>query len=132
MVERGKDHLGAVCVVAAHLAERAWVTLDRGMPYVICDTDGTPVTAERAKAIIAERFTVPEEVRRRRRSKKGKALSKSFKDMSQALKAQRGDPPPHPPVLAGGPPPSSQPYHGLDTQPSIGNQVRYVVQPVRS
>jgi hypothetical protein len=24
MVERGKDHLGAVCVVAAHLAQRAW------------------------------------------------------------------------------------------------------------
>jgi Transposase IS116/IS110/IS902 family len=72
MVERGNDHLGAVCVVAARLAERAWVTLDRGMAYVICDTDGTPVTAEQAKAIIAERFTVPEEVRRRRRSRKGK------------------------------------------------------------
>jgi hypothetical protein len=42
------------------------------MPYVICDTDGTPVTAEQAKAIIAERFTVPEQVRRRRRSRKGK------------------------------------------------------------
>ena len=73
MVERGKDHLGAVCVVAAHLAERAWTVMNRGMPYVLCDTDGTPVTAEQAKAIIAERFTVPEEVRRRRRSKKGKA-----------------------------------------------------------
>jgi transposase len=32
MVQRGKDHLGAVCVVAAHLAERAWTVLDRGMP----------------------------------------------------------------------------------------------------
>jgi hypothetical protein len=38
MVEPGTDHLGAVCVVAAHLAERAWVTFDRGMRYVICDT----------------------------------------------------------------------------------------------
>jgi transposase len=73
MVQRGKDHLGALCVVAAHLAERAWAVLDRGMPYVICDTDGTPVTPEQAKQIIAERFTVPEEVRRRRRSTKGKA-----------------------------------------------------------
>ena len=73
MVQRGKDHLGAVCVVAAHLAERAWVVMDRGMPYVICDTDGTPVTVDQAKAIIAERWTVPEEVRRRRRSRKGKA-----------------------------------------------------------
>jgi Transposase len=34
MVQRGKDHLGAICVVAAHLAERAWTVMDRGMPYV--------------------------------------------------------------------------------------------------
>jgi hypothetical protein len=73
MVQRGKDHLGALCVVAAHLAERAWTVMRRGMPYVICDTDGTPVTPEQAKQIIAERFTVPEDVRRRRRSRKGKA-----------------------------------------------------------
>jgi transposase len=73
MVQRGKDHLGATCVVAAHLAERAWTVMDRGLPYVICDTDGVPVTPQQAKAIIAERWTVPEEVRRRRRSRKGKA-----------------------------------------------------------
>ena len=74
MTERGKDHLGAVCVVAAHLAERAWAVMDRRMPYVVCDIDGTPVTPAEAKAIIAERFTVTEEVRRRRRSRKaGKA-----------------------------------------------------------
>jgi transposase len=42
MVQRGNGHLGAVCVVAAHLAERAWTVMTRGMPYVICDTDGTP------------------------------------------------------------------------------------------
>ena len=72
MVERGKDHLGATCVVAAHLAERAWTVMDRGTPYLICDIDGTPVTAQQAKAIIAERWTVPEEVRRRRRSRKAK------------------------------------------------------------
>ena len=30
--------------VAAHLAERAWTVMDRGTPYVVCDTDGTPVT----------------------------------------------------------------------------------------
>ena len=73
MVERGNGHLGAVCVVAAHLAERAWTVMDRGTPYVVCDTDGTPVTPAQAKAIIAQQWTVPEEVRRRRRSKKGKA-----------------------------------------------------------
>ena len=38
MVERGKDHLGALCVVAANLAERTWAVMNHGMPYVICDT----------------------------------------------------------------------------------------------
>lgn len=75
MVERGKDHLGAACVVAARLAERAWAVLDRGMPYVVCDVDGTPVTPAQAKAIIAERYTVPAEVRARRRSKKSPTSS---------------------------------------------------------
>jgi transposase len=74
MVERGKDHLGATCVVAAALAERAWTVLRRGEPYVIRDTDGRAVTPVEAKIIIAEHWTVPAEVRARRRSKKaGKA-----------------------------------------------------------
>jgi transposase len=74
MVERGKDHLGALCVVAAHLGERFWAVMHRGMPYVICDLDGRPVTPTEAKTIIGERWTVPAEVRARRRSKKvGKA-----------------------------------------------------------
>jgi hypothetical protein len=28
------------------------------MPYVVCDTDGTPVSPEQAKKIIAEQWTV--------------------------------------------------------------------------
>ncbi len=70
MVERGAHHNKAVCVVAAHLARRFWATMVRGTPYVICDVDGRPVDRAEAKAIIASRYTVPEEVRSRRRSKK--------------------------------------------------------------
>jgi len=70
MVERGKDHLGALCVVAAHLAERAWCVMHRGTPYVVCDVDGRPVDPDEAAAIIAERYTVTEEVRQLRRSRK--------------------------------------------------------------
>ncbi|MFH5823031.1 IS110 family transposase [Georgenia sp. AZ-5] len=72
MVERGKDHLGALCVVAAHLAERFWTVMRRGEPYVIRDTDGRPVSAEEAKAIVRQHWTVPAEVRARRRSKKAR------------------------------------------------------------
>jgi transposase len=70
MTERGAHHQKALCVVASRLAERAWVVLSRGEPYVIRDVDGTPVSSAEARAIIAERYTVPEDVRRRRRSRK--------------------------------------------------------------
>ncbi|HZE05993.1 MAG TPA: IS110 family transposase [Solirubrobacteraceae bacterium] len=77
MTERGKDHLGALCVVAANLAERAWVVMRRGTPYVVRDVDDRPVDRAEAKVIIAERYTVTPEERARRRSKKlGKAPQK--------------------------------------------------------
>jgi transposase len=108
MVERGKDHLGATCVVAANLAERFWAVMTRGMPYVICDTDGRPVTAAEAKAIIADHWTVPAEVRARRRSKKaGKAPQQVLKahERSDARSAdRRGDLPPP----ASSPPPPNR------------------------
>jgi hypothetical protein len=70
MTERGANHLKALCVVAARLAERAWITLSRAKPYVIRDLQGRPISPQRARELIAERFTVPAEVRRRRRSNK--------------------------------------------------------------
>jgi hypothetical protein len=72
MVDRGAEHLKALCVVAGALAERGWAVMNRQMPYVICDTDGQPVTGQQAKRIIGERFTVPDEVRGRRRSTKAR------------------------------------------------------------
>lgn len=92
MVERGKDHLGALCVVAANLAERAWTVMHRAEPYQLRDTDGREVTAAEAKAIIAEHWTVPTEVRARRRSKKaGKAPKNVPAGQSRPQTSQRGD-----------------------------------------
>ena len=90
MTERGATHIKACCVVAGHLAERAWTVLNRGTPYVICDNHGDPVTPADAKRIIAERWTVPEEVRKRRRSRKmaGKAPQAATTGPDK-----RGDPP---------------------------------------
>jgi hypothetical protein len=70
MVERGANHTKALCVVAAHLAERALAVMKRGTPYQLRDIDGRPVSEIEAKAIIASRFMVPEEVRQQRRSRK--------------------------------------------------------------
>lgn len=70
MVNKGAVHNKALCVVAAKLAERAWTVLNRGTPYAVCDVDGTPVDRATARQIIAERYTVPEHIRRQRRSTK--------------------------------------------------------------
>ena len=70
MTERGGSHVKALCVVAANLAERAWAVLQRGEPYQVRDIDGHPISADEAKAIIANQFTVPEDVRRRLRARK--------------------------------------------------------------
>ena len=70
MVNKGAVHTKALCVVAARLAERAWTVMRRGSPYQLRDVDGTPVDRPTAKRTIAERFTVPDDVRRQRRSKK--------------------------------------------------------------
>lgn len=92
MVERGKDHLGALCVVAANLAERAWTVMARGEPYQLRDTDGRAVTTAEAKTIIEQHWTVPPEVRVRRRSKKvGKAPKNVLAGQSRPQTGQRGD-----------------------------------------
>ena len=65
--------------------------MNRQMPYVISDTDGTPVTPAQANAIILEHWTVPAEVRSRRRSHKGKAPQ-----AVSTRRRQRGDLPHHP------------------------------------
>jgi Transposase IS116/IS110/IS902 family len=90
MTERGATHLKACCVVAGHLAERAWTVLSRGTPYVICDNTGSPVTAEQARLIITKKWTVPEEVRKRRRSRKTKGKAPQA---AATGPDRRGDPP---------------------------------------
>lgn len=83
MVERGAHHNKALCVVASHLADRAWVVMSRQQPYVLRDLDGNPITVPEGKAIVSANFKVPEEVRRRRRTKK-----KSGKAPQGVLEAQ--------------------------------------------
>jgi hypothetical protein len=66
------------------------------MPYVVCDTEGKPVTQEEARRIIAERFRVTDDVRSRRRSKKqvGKAPQKVLAGQSKLSArgaSERGD-----------------------------------------
>lgn len=81
MMERGANHIKALCVVAAQLGERSLRVMQRGEAYVVRDVDGRAVSHLEAMAIIAERWTVPEQARRRRRGqkKKGKAPQQVLK-----------------------------------------------------
>ena len=75
MVHKGKHHNQAICSSAKHLLDRVLTVLKEDRPYELRDVDGRPVTPQEARAIIAERYTVPEKVRRRnsRRARKERA-----------------------------------------------------------
>lgn len=66
MVEAGKHHNSALCHIATTLLTRIVACWRAGQPYQLRDTDGTPVTLEQAREIIAERYAIPKELRTRR------------------------------------------------------------------
>lgn len=73
MVNKGKHHSQALCCCATHLLDRVRAILRDDRPYELRDVDGSPVTWEEARAIVLERYKVPEEVRERTRTRARKA-----------------------------------------------------------
>lgn len=65
IVDRNLHHYSAICHLATTLLTRIAACWRTGQPYVIRDIDGTPVSPAEAKAIIAQRYTIPTELRRR-------------------------------------------------------------------
>ena len=63
----GKHHDSAVCTLAAVLLTRIAACLRAGTHYLLRDTDGRVITEAQGRAIVAERYTVPPEVRAARR-----------------------------------------------------------------
>ena len=68
MVEAGKHHNSALCHVASTLLTRIVACWRTGELYVIRDTDGTAVSVAEGRRIVAERYTVPAELRAQRRT----------------------------------------------------------------
>jgi transposase len=91
MMHKGKHHTQAVCTCATHLLDRVFVVLRQDRPYELRDVDGTPLTREQARAIIAERYTVPEGVRRRnnRRNRKERAERRMERKQKQRESRRR-------------------------------------------
>lgn len=67
MTENGKHHNSALCTLAAVLLTRIAACLRNGVHYQLRDTDGTMITEEQGRAIVARRYAIPPETRTARR-----------------------------------------------------------------
>lgn len=68
MVDAGKHHNSALCHIATTLLTRIIACWRAGQLYQLRDVDGTAVTIEQARAIIADRYAIPADLRARRRT----------------------------------------------------------------
>ena len=72
MTTKVHHHKQALCAVANRLVNRILSVLRSGRPYVLRDVDGREISVPEAKAIVAQRFTVPESVRASRRANRSR------------------------------------------------------------
>ena len=68
VVHRGHHHTSAVCHVATTLLTRVAACWRAGETYVLRDIDHWPITGAEGRAIVAEHYKIPAEVRRARRT----------------------------------------------------------------
>lgn len=103
VVERGKHHVSAVCHIAAKLVTRLAACGRNGQHYVIRDTDGRVSDDKQGRAIVAERFKVPDEIRRAKRharqAQRYKKRTGRREKESTASAAPASDPSDHEPTL---------------------------------
>jgi uncharacterized lipoprotein YmbA len=66
MVDTGKHHNSAMCHIATTLLTRIAACWNTQTAYQLRDVDGAAVDTTQARAIIANRYTVPEQLRRTR------------------------------------------------------------------
>lgn len=71
MVENGKHHNSALCHIATTLLTRVVACWKNKTPYQLRDVDGRPVATTEARAIIAKRYQIPDDIRRNRTTTTG-------------------------------------------------------------
>jgi transposase len=71
MVDNGKHHNSALCHIATTLLTRVVSCWKNQTPYQLHDVDGRPVATVEARAIIAERYKIPDHIRRTRTTTMG-------------------------------------------------------------
>jgi transposase len=68
MPDSGKHHNSALCTIATVLLTRIAACMRSGQRYEIRDVDGRVITREEGKAIVADRYRIPPDVRAARRT----------------------------------------------------------------
>jgi transposase len=71
MVHAGKHHTSALCHIAATLLTRVAACWKTQTPYQLRDVDGRVIDKDQARAIIADRYTIPDQLRRSRATTTG-------------------------------------------------------------
>lgn len=71
MVESGKHHNSALCHIATTLLTRVVACWKNQTPYQLRDVDGRVVDKAEARAIIAQRYQIPDDIRRARSTTTG-------------------------------------------------------------
>lgn len=68
MCDTGRHHNSAICTIATVLLTRIVSCLRQGTPYQLRDTDNHPITDAEGRAIVADRYQIPDAIRAARRS----------------------------------------------------------------
>ena len=84
MVDAGKHHNSALCHIATTLLTRIIACWRAGQPYQLRDIDGTTVTTEQARAIIADRYAIPKDLRAKRNTTTHKGTDRRSKESPSA------------------------------------------------
>lgn len=75
MVRKGHHHKQALCAVATRIVNRIGKVLRTGEPYELRDHAGKPISVAEGRAIVAEQFSIPVEIRNARRKHRAESLA---------------------------------------------------------
>jgi hypothetical protein len=96
MCDTGRHHTSATCTIATVLLTRIVSCLRNSVPYEIRDIDGTPITADQGKTIVADRYQIPPHVQAARQSISNTHSAKRRDERVKKGVAKRSETPPAP------------------------------------
>lgn len=96
ITEGGKHHNSALCTVAGVLLTRIAACLRTNTPYQLRDTDGTTITEQQGRSIVAERYTIPPATRTARRQLVARTRQPRRNERAKKGVATRSEAPPVP------------------------------------